>query len=211
MEPSANSLVIGKDGLRGRSVSVPLASAQSCDSVLIRLEDGQEVYVPADLLQRQEDGSYYLNLSADEVRAAQTRGDTSMLQTVLTVPVIAEELSVEKRQVEMGRARITKHVREHEQIVDEPLLRQEVAIEHVPINQAWEGAPPTVRYEGETLIIPLLEEVLVVEKRLMLKEELHISRIQKTVHEPQRVILRSEEVTVERVEPAPEQAQNGVS
>jgi len=80
-------------------------------------------------------------------------------------------------------------------------LKQEVAIEHVPINKLWDGPPPPARYEGETLILPLLEEVMVVEKRLMLKEELHVSRVQRTAHEPQTVVLRSEEVTVERVGP----------
>ena len=85
--------------------------------------------------------------------------------------------------------------------MDEPLLREEVAIRHVPINKVWEGPPPAPRYEGETYILPLLEEVLVVEKRLVLKEELHISRAQRTVHAPQNVVLRSEDVSVERVPP----------
>lgn len=55
---------------------------------------------------------------------------------------------------------------------------------------------------GDVMIVPLLEEVLVVEKRLMLKEELHISKRRTEVHNPQRVILRSEEVTVERIDEA---------
>jgi len=106
--------------------------------------------------------------------------------------------------VETGRARITKHVEEREEVVDEPLLREDVEIRHVPINHLWEGAPPPPRYEADTLVIPLLEEVLVVEKRLMLKEELHIRRVQNTIHAPQTVVLRSESATVTRVEPAAE-------
>ncbi len=81
-------------------------------------------------------------------------------------------------------------------------MREEVAIERVPIQRLLEGPPPAIRYEGDTMIIPLLEEVMVVEKRMMIKEELHIRRQQTTVHEPQRVTLRSEEVTIERVDPA---------
>jgi stress response protein YsnF len=93
-------------------------------------------------------------------------------------------------------------VKEREEVVEEPLLREEVVVEHVPINRLWEvGSVPEARYEGDTLILPVLEEVVVVEKRLMLKEELHIRRIQKTVQEPQHIMLRSEEVTVERIEP----------
>jgi len=118
------------------------------------------------------------------------------------VPIMQEDLEVERRMVETGRVRITKRVHEQEQVLDEPLLQQQVAVEHVPINKLWEGPPPEPRYEGETLIIPILEEELVVEKRLVLKEEVHVRRVRRTVHSPQTVILRGEEVSVERVEPA---------
>jgi len=50
------------------------------------------------------------------------------------------------------------------------------------------------------MIVPILEEVVVVEKRLMLKEELHISKQRIETHKPQRVTLRSEEVNVERID-----------
>jgi uncharacterized protein (TIGR02271 family) len=139
------------------------------------------------------------------------RYDPENQETALIVPVLQEDLIVEKRRVETGRTRITKHVHEHEEVIDEPVLREDVAIEHVPINKIWEGPAPAPRYEGDTLVIPLLEEVLVVEKRLMLKEELRISRIQKTVREPQTVVWRSEEVTVDRVEPPSETQKSDTS
>jgi stress response protein YsnF len=60
-----------------------------------------------------------------------------------------------------------------------------------------------MRSEGNTLIIPLLEEVLVVEKRLLLKEELHLTKQRVETHQPQRVTLRREEAAIERVETEP--------
>jgi stress response protein YsnF len=57
---------------------------------------------------------------------------------------------------------------------------------------------PQTRYEGETLVVPVLEEVLVVQKQLLLKEEIRITRHRKPVRMPQNVLLRSEQVTVER-------------
>jgi stress response protein YsnF len=45
----------------------------------------------------------------------------------------------------------------------------------------------------------VLEEVLVVEKRLLLKEEVRITKRRIETHMPQRVILRREEVAVERI------------
>jgi stress response protein YsnF len=74
-----------------------------------------------------------------------------------------------------------------------------VQVKRVPVNQVVDGPVP-VRHVGNTMIVSLLEEVLVVEKRLMLKEELHITREQVETYKPQRVTLRSEEAIIERVE-----------
>ncbi len=57
-----------------------------------------------------------------------------------------------------------------------------------------------MRQEGDTLIVPLLEEVLVVQKQLLLKEEVHISKKRTEQHHPEQVTLRSEQVSVERIE-----------
>jgi stress response protein YsnF len=115
------------------------------------------------------------------------------------LPVLAEVLDVQTRPVETGRVRIHKTVQAREVLVDEPLLREEVIIERVPVNRVVEGPIP-VRYEGDTMILSLLEEVLVVETRLLLKEELHLTKRRTEIHQPARVTLRREEVTIERVD-----------
>jgi uncharacterized protein (TIGR02271 family) len=113
------------------------------------------------------------------------------------VPVIQETLEVHPSPVERGRVRIRKIVHEREEIVDPPLLHDEVVVERVPVNRVIE-APIAVRSEGDTLVIPLLEEVLVVEKRLLLKEEVRVTKRRAETHRPQRVTLRREEAVVER-------------
>ena len=55
-----------------------------------------------------------------------------------------------------------------------------------------------MRHEGDVTIIPLIEEVLVVEKRLLLREEIRVSRRKTTVNNPQVYTLRREDVQVER-------------
>ena len=84
-------------------------------------------------------------------------------------------------------------------LVDEPLLREEVIIARVPVNRVVEGPIP-VRYEGDTMIISLLEEVLIVETRLLLKEEVHMTTRRTDTYTPERVTLRHEDVTIERVD-----------
>jgi uncharacterized protein (TIGR02271 family) len=124
--------------------------------------------------------------------------DTNGQETV--IPVVREELDLHKRKVETGKGvRVKKSVSEHEQIIDEPLAREEVTVERVEINQIIESADiPTTRHEGETMIVPILEEILIIEKCTVLKEEVRITRRRREVREPQKVVLRTDEVSVER-------------
>ena len=52
--------------------------------------------------------------------------------------------------------------------------------------------------DGDTVIIPVVEEVLVVEKRLVLKEEVRLKRVRTTEHLDEPVRLRVMEAVVER-------------
>lgn len=124
------------------------------------------------------------------------------------IPVVREELAIGKRMVETGKGvRVSKTVSEREEVVDELLARDDVAVERVSIDRVVDAASvPAVRHEGETMIVPVLEEVLFVEKRLMLKEELRITSKRREVRNPQRVVLRSEEVSVEPFDDRPKRA-----
>ncbi len=122
------------------------------------------------------------------------------------IPVVQEELQVGKRVFETGQGvRIHKRVSEEAFRIDEHLVQQELEIEHVPVDAWVDGPVPQQRHEGATLVIPVLEEVLVVEKRLRLKEEIRITAkaTQREVSEP--VVLRSEHVSIERFDEAPPQ------
>jgi uncharacterized protein (TIGR02271 family) len=118
----------------------------------------------------------------------------------IRIPVLEESLQVDTRLVDTGRGvRVHKTVAEEERIVDLPLMHEEISVEHVEVGTWVDPADqPAARYEGDTLIVPVFEEVLVVEKRLRLKEELRITRRRQEKHAPQRFVLRSEDVTVER-------------
>ena len=88
-----------------------------------------------------------------------------------------------------------------------PLNQEEVMVERVTLNQYVDSPPPPVRYEGDTMIIPVLQEVAVVEKRLLLVEELRVTKRQVQKQETQQVSLRQEEVQVTRVNDEPERKQ----
>ncbi len=125
------------------------------------------------------------------------------LRQSTVIPVIEEQLQVGKKVVETGSVRINKIVREEEVNVEAPVVVEKLDIERVPVNRYVESAPPAVRYEGDVMIVPILEEVVVVEKRLVLVEELRITKRQEHTQVSQPVILRKEEVTVDRREGDP--------
>lgn len=116
------------------------------------------------------------------------------------MPVVEERLSVDKEAVETGKVRISKRVTEREETVAVPVVYEEIQVERVAINRFVDSPPPSVRYEGETMVIPVIKEVAVVEKRLMLVEELHVIKRQKQRQETRTVNLREETVSVERVD-----------
>jgi uncharacterized protein (TIGR02271 family) len=114
------------------------------------------------------------------------------------VPLLTEELRVEKRSVPTGKVRVRSVVDVVEEVARATLEEQRIEVTRVPVGREVDEAP-SVRTEGDVVIVPVLEEVLVVEKRLVLKEELHIRRhvTHENVEVP--VTLRRQRGVVEHV------------
>ena len=203
MQRASASKVRDKDGVWGTVVSGAPPLVSHTAQVVVQTESGQQFLVPSDLLVSQPDGTYTLPLPLAELEHAGSEPGVPQDEP-LVVPVVVEELEVQKRVVETGKVRITKMVHERETLVDEPLVRENVAISRVPMQRVVEGPIP-MREEQGTTIISVVEEVLVVEKRWMLREEIHIRKQRTETHQPQPITLRSEEVQVERVPHAAEE------
>jgi uncharacterized protein (TIGR02271 family) len=118
-------------------------------------------------------------------------------QEVAAIPLLEERLSVAKRQVESGRVRVHVTVEEREEVVTEQLLRDDLQIERIPRNIRLDEVP-RVRLEGNTTIVPVVEEVVVVEKALVLVEEIHITRRSVAEEKKIPVAVRSERARIER-------------
>jgi uncharacterized protein (TIGR02271 family) len=118
------------------------------------------------------------------------------------IPLIEERARIEKEVVERGVVKIDTFITEHVETISDALTREEIDIRHVAMNLTVD-AVPEVRQEGDVIIIPVVEERLVVSKRLVLTEELHVHR--RKVSEPASipVTLRSTEIAVQR-ESSPE-------
>ena len=116
-----------------------------------------------------------------------------------TIELKEEELEVSKREVERGRVVVRTRIEEREELAEAALLQQEVEVERVPRDVVVEAMPDVREVDG-VLIVPVVEERLVVTTELVLKEEIRITKKSRTeiVREPVR--LRSERVEIERLQ-----------
>jgi uncharacterized protein (TIGR02271 family) len=178
-----NLVVVGENG--EPYTLLQRTNDNGLETLLLGRSDGSQITLPLTDLSWRGAGTWLLT---DAVRDA--RG--------LVIPVVEERLEVSRERVETGRVRISKSVEAREVVVDDPLKRESVRIEHVPINQVVTGAVPQVREEGDVTVIPILEERVVTRTELVLVEEVRIHRDHSEYNDPQRVTLRKEVVSVER-------------
>jgi uncharacterized protein (TIGR02271 family) len=114
-----------------------------------------------------------------------------------TLQLVAEELSVAKEIRETSRVRISAHTHEREVLIDEDLARERVEIETIPIGRRIDTVPE-VRQEGDTTVIPVVEERLTVERQVVLKEEIRVRRVRITERHQEKVALRHQEAVIAR-------------
>lgn len=196
---------VGRRGTLGDPVTDP-DTGSSYQTVL--LDDGRSVLVLSTLLVERDDGSMYVPVDLDVMeQQRQRRSGISVADSAaarvdiidgddLVIPIAEETVDVGKRTLERA-VRVHKYVRETEQDLSETLLREAVEIERVPINQVVDTAQG-VRQEGDMVIVPVYEEIAVIEKRLVLKEEIRMRISHQTTDWRERVVLRHEEIEIER-------------
>jgi uncharacterized protein (TIGR02271 family) len=206
--PPKHISVIDQEGVRGWIEEGGAEAAEAASHLTVRTDDGRVFSVPRELLVNQKHGGYALTGSFADLSAGQAahtgarphltaRAGAAPREAIVVLPVLTEKLTVIKRPVVTGRLRVTKRVRSHQESIEETVQIERAEVERVPIDRIIDIAPE-IRYENDTMVISVVEEVLVVEKRLMLREELRISKRQLEQRIKESVSLRSEEVTVER-------------
>lgn len=114
------------------------------------------------------------------------------------IPVMEEFAVISREVVETGKVRIHKTVSEESTVVNLPVVNESYHIERVPVNQVQDTPPPSVRYEGDVMIIPVTREFTVVQKKYEVVEELRITRQVTETPLMQEISLLKESVQVER-------------
>ena len=116
-----------------------------------------------------------------------------------TILLHAENYAVGRRSVAGDTVRVETKTRTRDHHIDEPLLHARIQIERVPIGRTVAAVPP-VREEGDTTILPVVEEVIIVERRLILKEEVHVRRVQVAERHTEVVTTREQTAEICRTE-----------
>lgn len=128
------------------------------------------------------------------------RSDVASIDTDdAMIQLVEERLSIDKRVVAGGTVKVSTRTETHDEIAEVMLDRAAVEVERVPIDRAIDAAP-AVRHDGDTMIVPVVEERLVITKQLYLVEELHIHQrlTQEMVKTP--VALRRQHAVIERTD-----------
>lgn len=197
--------IVDKSGTSFKAWLRPAPEGADDSQVTLQLTDGTQFLVPHNVLIPAGEGRFELSMSLrDYARGAAISGDVKGTKAEngsedTVIPIVEETLRVDRRTVERGVVQLHKRVVERQETVDVPLQQERIEIERVSINRVVSEAAP-VRQEGDTMIVPLFEEVLAVSKQLMLVEEVRITTQRTERREQQQVTLRREEVSVGRKE-----------
>lgn len=192
MTKPATDAVVDEDGLHGKILSTIQQQGGPGTLVLLEMADGRRLWAPQKWLE-ERDGFYFLPVRTASLPEASPEGGGR-----LVIPVLVETVNVRRQKRVTGGVRVTKHVRTRDEVIEPVRSEETVEVKRVPIGRRVDETPP-VRQEGNVTIVPILEEVLVVEKRLVLREELHIIRRRREVSERYTVTLRQEEAEIERL------------
>ncbi len=114
------------------------------------------------------------------------------------LPLLEETASVSKQRRVTGTVKVETRTDLREEIAEVTLNRLVIDVLRVPVNRLIEQ-PPEIRTEGDTTIIPIIEERFIVVKQLFLKEEVHIRHRTERETVQKNVKLRRQHAVVHRV------------
>lgn len=111
------------------------------------------------------------------------------------VPLVEETVRIDKQAHQTASVRVRAVLEEMPVELHETLVRETAQIDHVAVGRVVETVPQS-RHVGDTLIIPVVEERLLVRKELVLVEELHV-RLARSSEPVSATLMRA---VVERAE-----------
>ncbi|MCZ4059377.1 DUF2382 domain-containing protein [Pantoea sp. LMR881] len=115
----------------------------------------------------------------------------------VTLKLAEEQIALTKQKVVDGHVRVTRSTTEHDEVISTLLQQEKVETERVAKAQRVESIPE-IREENGVLIVPVVEEEIEIVRKLVLKEEIHIRKVQETAPFQEVVTRRKQQVKIER-------------
>lgn len=200
------ALVEARDGFLGTVLEVILhqTTGEVSHFLINKTQNDQVITLPISVVAVNSTAEVvYVNLTRQEAlqQGIDSTSNNKLVyqdNTQLRIPLVEEQLKVDKKEVQIGEVLIHRTIEEFEKTLQIPISRDDIVIERVTVNQPTDG-PVNPYYEGDWMIVPLVEEVLVVTKRFMITEHIRIGK--RTVVENKEVsdTLRREHVEFEEV------------
>ena len=133
------------------------------------------------------------------IRTARTTGAarTDATDRDIAVPVYEEELTVGKRQEQIGDVHLRKDVVQEQQTVSVPLQHEEVTVERVPVSGQVDAATVRDAFQGGDIEVPVMGEEAVVGKKVVETEEVRLHKQAVTENQQVSDTVRRENVTVD--------------
>lgn len=196
MEFNEDTRVIGRDGeLIGTVVDVDKTDTAATLNVR-RDETGENIRIPMEVVIADSSSAHevVVDVTSDELQqAARSSEDSSAegstndsatpsdpVETIesggtATLSLVEEQLHAATRDVRTGQVVVRKQVETVPYETTINVEHDEVDVVRVPMDRDLEEVPE-VRYDGDTVIVPVFQEVLVIEKRLRLVEEVRVTK-----------------------------------
>ena len=119
----------------------------------------------------------------------------------VVIPIIREEVRADAVPVMTGGVRVTKRMESRGEIVEQELRKSRVEVKRVKVDRVVDG-PQSAQRVGKTLIIPVVSEVLRIEKQWVVTEEIHITEREEHETVQNQVNVNYETAHIERFDSA---------
>ncbi|UAK25627.1 YsnF/AvaK domain-containing protein [Sphingomonas nostoxanthinifaciens] len=116
------------------------------------------------------------------------------------IPLYEEQVAVTKKAVISDRVRVSTSVEERSVLIEDDLERGGLHVERIAVDRPVHSAPEP-RQDGDALIVSIVEERVVIERRLFVVEEVRLTRTSTTEHVAIPETVRVTRATVERADP----------
>ena len=113
------------------------------------------------------------------------------------IPVIQEQVVIGTERATTGTVRIQTTTHEDEHQIDEPVVITDVEVKRIPVD-LWTDEPVADRIEGDTRIISVHREEIVVQRRLHVIEEVRVTLRRREERHREIVRTQQTQVVVER-------------